>query len=134
MVTPHQKTIATIIAGVIIAVMPALLGYLQSRDEIAAKYQKTQDEATSGYNALVTSVKEIQAAMTVQHDYIVKLEGHLEAMDKYVMGALRARPVTGRPAVVAADPPAPIPPPTRPKFRDPPADFGDATQQFAPKH
>jgi len=140
MVPPPPKTIAAIIAGVVIAITPALFGYLQSRDEISAKYRLTQDEAANGYTALATSVKELQAAMTAQHDYIVKLEGHLEAMDKFVlsnidkpmlMPTVDGHQPPGKP-VTPEQPPKPIEPPAKPSFGDLPADFTAATQQAAP--
>lgn len=80
--SPKQKTLATIVAGVIVAVTPSFFTYLQSRDELKAKYKQTNDEAAAGYKTLVESVKELQGAVKEQHDYIVKLEGHVEALEK----------------------------------------------------
>lgn len=144
--SPKQKTLATILAGVVVAVTPSLFTYLQARDEIKAKYQQANDEATAGYKALVSSVTDLQKAVKEQHDYIVKLEGHVEALEK-----MRWRPTTvagtrpgtigvGTPGTVghgagsgsgagmAPDPkpPADLPPLPAPDFRPPPMDYNAA--------
>lgn len=140
-----QKTLATILAGVVVAVTPSLFTYLQARDEIKAKYRQANDEATAGYKALVSSVTDLQKAVKEQHDYIVKLEGHVDALEK-----MRWRPTntnltgTGIPvgttgtvghgagsgsgAGMAPDPkpPADLPPLPAPDFRPPPADYNAA--------
>jgi hypothetical protein len=140
--TPKAKTLATVVAGVIIAVTPALFTYLENRDEIKAKYRKTQEDATAGYAALAVSVKELQAQVVTQHEFIIKLEANLAAMDKYVLDSLNrvmsqpARIGDTSPLVVTRNdkPPAPITPPINPKFRELPADLPNAAVQYAPKH
>lgn len=130
---PQPKTVMAVIAGVLIAIGPAFLGYMQNRDEISAKYRLTQDEASSGYAALATSVKELQAAVAVQHDYIVKLESHLEGMDTFMLEtlnkAMSPRPAGAHQVVVA---PTAIAPPTKPALHQLPKDFTAAVQQTEP--
>lgn len=134
-----NRTIATVIGGVIIAIVPALFTYLENRDQIRAKSQKNQEDATAGYAALAVSVKELQTEVLAQHDYIIKLETNLAAMDKYVLEALNravaARPVAGgrpQPVAVVSDKPAMLKPPLDPKFRDLPHDLPDAAKQYGP--
>jgi hypothetical protein len=139
---PKVKTLATIVAGIIVAVTPALFTYLENRDEIKAKYRKTQEDATAGYAALAVSVKELQAQVVAQHEFIIKLEANLAAMDKYVLDSLdrvMSRPIVvggARPPVVATrdKPPALIKPPINPKFKELPHDLPNAAIQYAPKH
>ena len=134
--SPKQKTLATIVAGVIVAVTPSFFTYLQSRDELKAKYQQTNDEAAAGYKTLVESVKELQGAVKEQHDYIVKLEGHVEALEK-----MRRTNVVGvgTPGTVghgsgngtgqgfgsghSDEPKSDLKPPAPPDLRPPPPDF-----------
>lgn len=119
-------------SGVIIAAITGFFGYMKNRDEIRAKYQQTQVSAASGYDALAASVKELQAATLVQHDYIVKLEGHLEGLEKSLalamtgQGTGRIRPPVEPPRNPAADLPAP---PERPSYGIVPPDFAAAQQQ-----
>lgn len=121
MAIPPKKTIAVGVAGVLIAVIPALFTYMQNRDEIKAKYVQTQASASSGYDALASSVKELQKATLAQHDYIVKMQGQLELMEKFVLartrvggsgygsGSGRLAPVTEpKPPELPAPPPKPI--------------------------
>lgn len=140
---PPPKTILTIAAGVIIAIVPATCGYLQNRDELRAKYALTQAEASGGYEALSASVKELQRVTAQQHDFVVRLEAHLEAQDKFLAAALtRANNPTTSPAVkkqVTAivapfqkTNPAPEPP-MRPAFNKLPDDIGDAAVMFSTK-
>jgi hypothetical protein len=139
---PKSKTAAAVITGIIVAVTPALLTYLENRDQIKSKSQKNQEDATAGYAALAVSVKELQAEVLVQHDYIIKIETNLAAMDKYVLESLNralSRPVRvggTYPPLVADNnkPPALIKPPTNPKFKELPADLPNAAVQYAPKH
>jgi hypothetical protein len=132
----NSKTVLTLVIGAVVGVGPAYFGYLQSRDELKAKYQQTQDEASSGYAALSTSVKELQAEVTTQHDYIIKLQTHLDDMDKY-MTETRSRVVAGTPGPHhVADTAAPAHPPTapdRPKFHPLPGDFDAAIKEYGPR-
>jgi Tfp pilus assembly protein PilO len=144
----NPKTLITLLVGAIVGIAPAWFGYLSSHEELKAKYQQTQDEATGGYAALATSVKELQTTATTQHDYVVKLEARLEATDTLIQSLfakLNTAPVASvhRPAPVASGhrpapvdtykQPLPVPTPDRPKFRDLPRDFPDAAAEFAPK-
>jgi hypothetical protein len=139
---PKAKTMAAIVAGVIVAVTPALFTYLENRDQIRVKYRKTQEDATAGYAALAVSVKELQAQVVTQHEFMIKLEANLAAMDKYVLESLNramSRPVrvggTYPPLVANNDkPPALIKPPSNPKFKELPHDLPNAAIQYAPKH
>jgi hypothetical protein len=135
MTTPPKKTVAVGVAGVIIAVLPALFTYLENRQEIKAKYAKTQEQASVGYETLVTSVKELQSATLAQHDYIVKMQAQLELMEKMVLatnrrvnlgsGAARGEtPV--QPPVADVRLPAP---PERPAYASVPNDFTAAQMQ-----
>ena len=135
------KTLAAVVAGVIVAVTPALFTYLENRDEIKAKYHKTQDDAAAGYAALAVSVKELQTEVLSQHNYIIRLEANLAAMDKYVLDALN-RAVTApatiggpprQPLVATSDKPVRPKPPVNPRFKELPRDLPDAAVQFAPK-
>lgn len=127
--TPPKKTVAVGVAGVIIAVLPALFTYLENREEIKAKYAKTQHEASLGYEALAKSVKELQAATLEQHDYIVKMRAQLELMEKLLLASRRVN-------VTAGSAPMPTLPPTasvhlpelpdRPAYNRVPEDFGAA--------
>jgi hypothetical protein len=136
---PKTKTLAAVVAGVIVAIMPALFTYLENRDQIKAKYQKSQDDATAGYAALAVSVKELQTQVVAQHEFIIKLEANLAAMDKYTLDALNriaSRPVGGGarlPVVATGDKPALLKPPVGPKFKELPHDLPDAAMQYAPK-
>ena len=150
--SPKQKTLATIVAGVVVAVTPSLFSYLQSRDEIKAKYQQSNTEAAAAYKALVDSVKELQTAVKEQHDYIVKLEGHVDALEKLRWNRgtyVATNPGTvgvGTPGTIghgsgsghgagmgsgSLPPPAPadLPPLPAPDFRPPPADYTAVQQQ-----
>jgi len=136
---PKSKTVAAVVGGVIIAIAPALFTYLENRDQIKSKTQKNQEDATAGYAALAVSVKELQTEVLAQHDYIIKLETNLAAMDKYVLEALNravaARPVVGgrpQPVTVVAEKPVALRPPVDPKFRDLPHDLPDAAKQYGP--
>ena len=130
----RSKTVLTLIIGAVVGIGPAYFGYLSSHEELKAKYQQTQDEATGGYAALAASVKELQASVMQQHDYIIKLETHLDDMDKYIVetrahvGTAGARPPVAPTTVLK-----PLAPPARPKFGDLPRDFPDAAMKFAPK-
>src|SRR5277367_5788604 len=128
-----SKTVFTLIIGAIVGIGPAYFGYLQSHDELKTKYQESHDDAAGGYTALAESVKELQASVTLQHDYIIKLETHLDDMDKY-MTETRKRVATTdhHPAVEATPAPKPPAPPVLPKFGDLPNDFTDAATKFAP--
>lgn len=131
----RSKTALTLIVGAIVGIAPAYFGYLASHDELKVKYQQTQDEATGGYAALAASVKELQSSVTAQHDFIIRLETHIDLMDKYMfetrsrVGRVGAGAGSGSAAPVAK-PPAP---PERPKFENLPRDFPDAAAKFAPK-
>ena len=138
---PKAKTLAAVVTGVLVAVTPALFTYLENRDQIKSKTQKNQEDATAGYAALAVSVKELQTEVLAQHDYIIKLETNLAAMDKYVLEALNravaARPVVGgrpQPVIVAGEKPVALRPPVNPKFGDLPHDLPDAAIKYAPKH
>lgn len=136
MTTPPKKTVAVGVAGVLIAVLPALFTYLENRQEIKARYAKTQQEASAGYEALVTSVKELQAATLSQHDYIVKMQTQLELMEKLVLAANRRTivspamgsgagrgPASDTPPIADVHLPAP---PERPAYGTVPGDFSAA--------
>jgi hypothetical protein len=138
--TSKPKTVLTIVVGALVAVTPALLGYLENREEIKAKYRAAQESASGGYEALSASVKELQKAVATQHDYIVRLEAHIEYMDKYVLESINR--VASTPVVVGTprpqlprDPVKTAPkPPTGPRFDDLPDDIGQAAKQFQAKH
>jgi hypothetical protein len=133
--SPKQKTLVTVVAGVIVAVTPSFFSYLQSRDEIKAKYQQASQEADTGYKALVASVADLQKAVTEEHDYTVKLEGQITALTNLVSHLRSSRPVVVHPGVGSgsgsgsAEPPLPadVRPPDRPHFERPPANL-DAAQ------
>lgn len=141
--SPKQKTLATILAGVVVAVTPSLFTYLQAREEIKAKYRQSNDEATAGYKALVDSVTELQSVVQQQHDYVMKLEGRLEAVERRRIritapnvGSGSASPSHENPDASGsgAGAPAPVPPPDpamlpAPHFRPPPADYNAAQMQ-----
>jgi hypothetical protein len=132
----RSKTVLTLVIGAVVGIGPAYFGYLQSRDELKVKYQQTQDEATSGYAALAASVKELQTAVTVQHDYIVKLEANVSAMNQLVTIAIEHInstpdvhthvPRTDKILVPTATPPVH----ERPKFRLVPGDFDAAVKEY----
>jgi hypothetical protein len=130
----RSKTVLTLIIGAVVGIGPAYFGYLSSHEELKAKYQQTQDEATGGYAALAASVKELQASVMQQHDYIIKLETHLDDMDKYIVETRAHVGTVGvRPPVAPTTTLKPPAPPERPKFGDLPRDFPDAAMKFAPK-
>jgi hypothetical protein len=125
-----------IIGTVAMALIPALFGYIQNRDEIKARYSQTQHEATLGFDALAKLVKELQAATIVQHDYIVKIQAQLEMMEKFVLARTRrdvgsgygsgsGRLGSAAPVVVEEPPSFPAPPPT-PAYGKVPDDFSAA--------
>lgn len=120
---PRGRTLLTLLVGAIVGIGPAWFGYLSSHEELKAKYQQSQDEATGGYAALAASVKELQVSVTTQHDFIIKLETHLDDMDRYMT----------EPGAHAHARPRPPAPPAQPKFEILPRDFPDAAAKFAPK-
>ena len=139
---PKKKTAAAVVGGVLVAVLPALLTYLENRDQIKTKTQKNQEDAIAGYAALADSVKELQARVVTQHEFMIRLEANLAAMDKYVLDSLNralSRPIrvggTYGPIGPATDkPPETVKPPSDPKFKELPADLPRAAVQYAPKH
>src|SRR5690349_6218289 len=90
-VTPKQKTILTIVLGAVVAIAPAFFGYLQASQETREKYQQSRHEASNGYDALVKSVKDLQASVTEQHDYIVKLQGQVDLLTRALSAAAGLR-------------------------------------------
>jgi hypothetical protein len=119
------KTLAVIISGVIVAVVPASLTYLESRNELQSKYDETKDNATGGYAALAASIKDLQTAVAAEHDFSIRLEARLEYMDAYIR-ATGTLHTSKRPLPPAA-------PTALPHF-DLPGDFDTAAAKFAPKH
>jgi hypothetical protein len=116
METPSKKTVATAIvtavAGAVIALVPALLGFIQNRAEIRAKYDLSQANAAAGYAALVTAVKELQVVVQMQHDDVLKLQTRVEADERYA-AQLAVEPVrVGTAHVVRPHPPEPAHTPT----------------------
>jgi hypothetical protein len=130
MTTPPKKTVAMGVTAVIIAIIPALFTYLENRHEIKAKYSQTQANASSGYDALASSVKELQAATLAQHDYIVKMQAQLELMEKILLSMGRRVNVgSGSGATPALPPTAAVhlpELPDRPAYNRVPEDFGAA--------
>lgn len=130
----NSKTVFTLIIGAIVGIGPAYFGYLQSHDELKAKYQESRDDAAGGYAALAASVKELQASVTLQHDYIIKLETHLDDMDRYMTETRkRVTAVDHHPAAETAPAPKPPTPPVLPALGDLPNNFTDAAAKFAHK-
>ena len=136
---PQKKTAAMVLGGVLIAVTPSLLGYMQNRDEIKAKYAQSQTNASSSYDALAASVKELQAATKEQHDYSVKLQAQLEMMEKYVSDLdaelAAAPPPAGShvPRAIKHTPHVSMIKPPEPKLDKPPRDYDAAVKAFAPE-
>lgn len=150
--TPKQKTWAMVLSGIVVAVAPSFFGYLQAKDEIRARAKTSHAEAEAGYQTLTASVEELQQVVVQQHDYAVRLEGHIEALEAQVaalateMGELRSaapatptRPTrrvghgagTGSGAGVSRPPRASVPrfnpePPKVPNFKPLPADLDGA--------
>lgn len=108
---PRQKTVLTIVIGAIVAITPSFFSYLEARQEIREKYGQSHDEAASGHDALASSVSELQKTVLEQHDYVVKLEGQVEALTRVVTQLAAS---TGR-ALPTLDKP-----PGRPRLAAPP--------------
>ena len=127
--TANQKTLAGIVAGVIVAVVPSIFGYLQARDEIQAKYLKSNAETEAGYQALKKSVEELQAEARTQHDKVVVLQAHVEFLEKRLErldSSGRPTSPTPSPEPSAIAPPPLEPPKPAPKLKSPPRDIDDA--------
>jgi hypothetical protein len=105
--TPPKKTVAVASAGILLALVPALLGYMQNRDEIRAKYNQSQSSAESSYDIVATTVKQLQAATLAQHDYIVKMQAQIEMLQVFVLSRMpdAVSGVGGRPPVTRVEPP-----------------------------
>jgi hypothetical protein len=122
------KTLAVICSGIIVAVVPATLTYVESRNELAAKYQETKDNATGGYAALAASIKDLQATVTAQHDFSIRLETHLDDLETFIRAAAGASHAA-LPSMPTGAPPTPA---MLPRF-DLPGDFDMAAAKYAPK-
>ena len=146
MPAPTKKTFATVGASVIIALIPGVLGYCENRDEIKAKYARSQGRASNGYAALAKSVEELQGVVKTQHEYLVKLEERVEGLKGFVGLALYGKPLTvtnaGSGAVSPVTAPtastdllkvmtgAHAPAPKEPDFKQLPANYTAAQQQL----
>jgi type II secretory pathway pseudopilin PulG len=124
MASPKQKTVAAIIAGVLVAVAPSFFAYLQARQEIREKYVANRDKAEAGYDAVVESIKELQLTVIKEHDYVVKLEGQVAALTS-ILTLTRFPTMTGSGTSLRVTTPAPLPrpprAPERPDFEPSPA-------------
>jgi hypothetical protein len=133
-VTAKQKTVLAIVLTAVVAIAPSFFGYLQARQEIREKYQLNRSEASNGYDALVTSIKDLQATVTKQHDYITKLQGQVALLAEVISSAGSGLRMSGSGAGSASSPPE-LPPPLEPLPRlppmpAPPADFNTAQMQM----
>lgn len=118
MATTKQKTVLAIVLTAIVAITPSFFGYLQARQEIAAKYKQGRGEAAHSYETLVASLKDLQTASLAQHDYIVKLEGQLSMLTRVITQITTSTSglrMTALPALPALDKP-----PLRPNLPAPP--------------
>jgi hypothetical protein len=93
-----RKTYITMIVGAIVALVPPVLVYLQSRAELQSRAAHTEAEAEAGYKTLVESVRELRTTVTAQHDAITKMQGYLDAMQAWAPASMR---MTSRPAPLA---------------------------------
>jgi hypothetical protein len=129
-VTTKQKTVLAIVLGAVVAVAPSFFGYLQARQEIREKYQLNRNEASNGYDALVTSIKDLQATVTKQHDYIVKLQGQVSLLAEVISSSGMRMSGSGAGSASSPELPPPLePPPRLPPMPAPPADFSTAQMQ-----
>lgn len=81
---PSRKTYITIIVGAVVALVPPILLYAQSRAELREKYRESNDEADAGYKTLVESVQELRTTVQRQHEAIIKIQGYLDAVSAFV--------------------------------------------------
>jgi hypothetical protein len=125
MASPKQKTIAAIVAGVLVAVAPSFFAYLQARQEIRSKYNTTHANAEAGYDTLVLSVEKLQQALIEQHDHVVKLEGQVFVLTSILPALMPTRGPASTTMKIGMPPQLPINP--RPEF--PPAPDFDAIQK-----
>ena len=118
--TSKQKTVLAIVIAVLGAV-PALFSYLQATQETRAKYRQSHSETEKSYEALAASVKDLQQAMLVQHDYVVKLEGQVAVLTSII--AHQPVPTSTASGLRLSSPPS-LPklerPPARPELPAPP--------------
>jgi len=129
-VTAKQKTILAIVLGAVVAVAPSFFGYLQARQEIREKYQLNRHEASNGYDALATSIKDLQATITKQHDYIVKLQGQVGLLAEVISSSgMRMSSDSGAGSASPPELPAFEKLPALAPLPAPPADFNTAQMQ-----
>ncbi len=128
-ISSKQKTGLAIVLGAAVAIAPAFFGYLQTSQEIRAKYAENHRDAAGGYDALAAAVKDLQAAALEQHDYIVKLEGQIVILTGVLTRQLAA---AGGPLRMQSTLPSLDKPPARPDLPAPPGSFDAAVIMAAP--
>lgn len=105
-----RPVILKVVAGILIAIVPAALSYCQSMQEIHSKYQLNHSETAVGYSSLVQSVKELQTSVQEQHDQLVQLEAYISALELFIKPDARRMISVHRPQLprqVLFAPPAP---------------------------
>jgi hypothetical protein len=91
---PKNKKLSTVMkVGAVL--VPVFLAWFQGRMEAKKNAQeeakkasvevgqKVTEQTVLTYEEMTKLVRELQTAVKEQHDYIVKLDGHVEAMEEY---------------------------------------------------
>lgn len=96
--TMSERTLS-IVAKVLITVVPAALALMQARVEFKARAHQAQVAATrtaevqsaTGYAELAKLVEELQVARRADHDQILQLENHLSTIESLLVEARAGR-------------------------------------------
>jgi len=119
-ITSKQKTVLAIALTTLGAIAPAFFSYLQATQETRAKYRQSHNETERSYDALAASVKDLQEAMLIQHDYVVKLEGQIAALTAILAQRPTSSELSGLRLGTVPELPKLERPPARPELPAPP--------------
>lgn len=99
------------LTALLIAVVPAALGYCQARTELKQKWLDAQEETQRvtqvSYDELAKSVQELQDTVQKQHDDILRIQTYVSVLEDF-LSVTENRLHPGHPAFYVArpDPPA----------------------------